>query len=718
MKTLDHSLERIHHEIVSSNVGRAISEMEVYLAAWPDAQTLERLNTIKEEYEMMVEYWKKGMDDPQRQQNYHRLMHRVYQLFANIAIYRRLQVSSFLSEVYKQARKSPREWSLTAIRQEMENFVSEIAMLEFEQEHLRGEKSRQLYQEHQQQMNQLFNYVLTSRIWTEGVGKDFTDLLLSPTVDSIDQQLIVSAVMLSLMNQFDIVKFRVLTDVYRDSLDEYVRQRALVGWVFSIEPEMSFVYPEQKEIIHELLKSKKVCQELTELQMQLVYTINAEKDNKTIQREIIPDLMKNGDLQITRNGIEEKEEDSLDDILHPDASEQRMENLEANIQRMMDMQKQGSDIYFGGFSQMKRYPFFYDMSNWLVPFFMEHPDIQQFVERMEYRGWIASILSKGLFCNSDKYSFVLAANEVLGHLPASMREMLANNEAPMPEELEGMSGKQTPAFIRRLYLMDLYRFFRLFPNRAALNNPFEDKFIFDGPINFFHYYILMKSPLDDYKHDMVRMMLKKGFHRMADRILDSFPEKLWDIQYHLWRHNYEEVLQIDPDNERALTELARDHFAKEAYDEARDYYDRLLLLYPDKMNYMLNKAVCLVKLGENDEALKMLYQLDYEHADDINIHRVLAWALTSDYKLEQAEKMYRQLINGEQTTPEDYFNYGFCLWLLSRIQEAADSFKKRLELLNNKEPAGGFFDFNDVLWLRGHGIDDVQISMMEALIKS
>ena len=52
MKTLDHSLERIHHEIVSSNVGRAISEMEVYLAAWPDAQTSERLNTIKEEYEM------------------------------------------------------------------------------------------------------------------------------------------------------------------------------------------------------------------------------------------------------------------------------------------------------------------------------------------------------------------------------------------------------------------------------------------------------------------------------------------------------------------------------------------------------------------------------------------------------------------------------------------------------------------------------------------
>lgn len=716
MKTLDHSLERVHHEIVACNVGRAIDEMEIYLAAWPDAQTSERLNTIKEGYEMMVEYWKKGTADPQRQQTYHRLMNRVYQLFANIAIHRRLQASSFLSEIYKNARKSSREWSLTAIRQEMENFVSEIAMLEFEPEHLRGEKSRKLYQEHQQQMNELFNYVLTSRVWTDGVGKDFTDLLLSPTVDSIDQQLIVSAVMLSSMNQFDIVKFRVLTDVYRDSVDEQVRQRALVGWVFSIEPNMNFAFPEQKEIIHELLKSKRVCQELTELQMQLVYTINAEKDNNTIQREIMPDLIKNSDLQVTRDGIEETEEDRLEEVLHPDASERRMENLEANIQRMMEMQKQGSDIYFGGFSQMKRYPFFYDISNWLVPFFMEHPDISQFVDRMEYRGIIESLLDKGPFCSSDKYSFVIAASEVFNRLPASMREALANNEALMLDEVES-SEKKSPAYIRRLYLMDLYRFFRLFPNRAALNNPFEDKYMADGPVNFFHYYLFMNSPLDAYKHDVVHMMVKKGARLMADRVLDFFPEKYQDVQFHLWCGEYEEVLQMDPGNERALTELARSHFAKEEYNEAHDYYDRLWLLHPEKVSYMLNKAVCLVKLGEYDEALKLLYQLDYEHADDINIQRVLAWTLTSDNKLEQAERMYQQLTSSERTTAEDFFNYGFCLWLMNRIEEAAESFMRRLELLGFKKPAGGFFDFNDVAWLKAHGIDDIQICMMETLIK-
>lgn len=52
-------------------------------------------------------------------------------------------------------------------------------------------------------------------------------LLISPTVDSNDQQLLVSAVTLSLLNQYDIVKFRVLVNVYRRSQQVAVQQRAL-----------------------------------------------------------------------------------------------------------------------------------------------------------------------------------------------------------------------------------------------------------------------------------------------------------------------------------------------------------------------------------------------------------------------------------------------------------------------------------------------------------
>jgi tetratricopeptide (TPR) repeat protein len=552
----------------------------------------------------------------------------------------------------------------------------------------------------------LFNYIVTSRMWTNSVGKGFTELLLSPTIDNIDQQLIVSAITISLMSQFDIVKFRLLTDVYRQATDEHVRQRALVGWVFSLDDTMSIVYPEQQTIVDDLLQSDDVCQELTELQMQLLLTLNAEKDNDIIRNEIMPDLMKNDAFQITRNGIEEVEEDPLEDVLHPDASERRMEQLEASMQRMIDMQKQGSDVYFGGFAQMKRYPFFYDMSNWLVPFYIDHPDIAQFVDRLEFQRFVRSILSKGPFCNSDKYSFVIASMEVLSRLPASIRGVIRNNEASLGELALGEN--QTSAYLRRIYLMDLYRFFRLFPNRAALNNPFEDSTQEYDTLNFFSYVFFAGTQLDAQKHSVVRMMKKYQFDKMAKNMLIAIPRRYRDAQYYIWAEQYENAVEVDPSNEQALSGAARHAFKNSEYDKANDYYDRLLLLFPGKKNYMLNKAVCLVQLEDYEEALKLLYELDYEYADDVNVQRVLAWTLTCDSRLEQAAAIYEQLMTGEKVIAEDHLNYGYCLWVMGRIDDAAEHFRKS----NNP------IDFPDIYWLSKRGIDKLQIRMMKTLIRS
>ena len=182
--TGDNATERVQRELKRGNVGMAIAEMEVYLAAWPQAQTAERLHELKEQYELMTGYWRQGADDPQQQDMYQQLLQRMYVLYANVAVTRRLRASSFLKGLHDGVRRTARDWSVAAIRRELENFVSEAAMLELEPEHQRAEKSRALYREHQQQMNALFGYVLTSRMWSEGVGRDFTDMLLSPTVDS------------------------------------------------------------------------------------------------------------------------------------------------------------------------------------------------------------------------------------------------------------------------------------------------------------------------------------------------------------------------------------------------------------------------------------------------------------------------------------------------------------------------------------------------------
>lgn len=711
MGTIDTSLQRIYKQLQAGNVGLAIMEMDTYLMAWPNQQSREKLETLKSEYDLMTDYWTQGAADPERDEQYNKLLQRVYVLMANIAIHRHLSATSFLQQLHRNARQTGRPMNLEEIRQEMENFVSEAALLELEPEHTRKEKSQALYKAHQQQMNQLFNYLLTSNIWSEGTGRMMEELLASPTIDANDQQLLVSAVMLSLMNRFDIVKFRTLVGVYRRSTEEHVRQRALVGWVLGIDDDMLTIYPEQRTLVEELLKSKRVCAELTELQIQMIYTMDAEKDTNTVQQEIMPDIMNNQSFRVTKNGIEEVEDDPLEDVLHPDASEQRMEKLEQSFQRMMDMQRKGADIFYGGFSQTKRFPFFYDISNWFVPFFMQHPDIAQFVDKMENNRFLESMMKKGPFCNSDKYSFVIAFQQVINQLPESMRKAMKLGEAGMDEMATEDSERQTPAFIRRNYLMDVYRFFKLFPNRQSFINPFSGNGVQLATNFFFCSKVFNSTPLDAYKAEVVRVMKKHLRDYEAEILLRTFPESMRDVQYYLWCENYSGALQLDPNNERALSARARFYFSEGLYDEANDDYDHLLLLHPDKVSYMLNKAVCLVHMEEYEDALKLLYQLNYEHDDDVNIQRVLAWTLTCDGKLEQADKQYQQLTSDDSATSEDYLNKGYCQWLLGHIEEADRCFDQYFIL------GGDFYEaFNNKEWLRQRGITDTEICLMEAKV--
>ncbi len=715
MGTVHVALERIFNQLFKGNVGLAIQETDAYLLAWPNPQTQEKLDTMKQEYQLMTGYWQQGMKDPQRDEQYLRLLQRLYVLCANISIHRHIENSSYLQGLYSQVRKSGNDWSLAAVRQEMEGFVSEVAMLELEPEQQRKEKSKALYQQHQQQMNALFNYILTSRLWTESVGQEITRLMLSPTVDTIDQQLVISAITLSQLNCFDVVKFRVLLNVYQQSQDEYVRQRALVGWILGFDDNYLCIYPELYQLVKVLLESERVCQELTELQIQFVYTLNAEKDNSTIQRDIMPDLLRNSQIHLTADGVKEQDDDELEDVLHPDAAEQRMESLENSVHRMMDMQQQGADIYFGGFSQMKRFPFFYDMSNWLVPFYLEHPDLAQYKDNSEGFDFVEAMMKHGPFCDSDKYSFVIVFQQVFSRLPSDMKEMMKHHEYFSATD-EVAWDFRTPAYIRRMYLMNLYRFFRLFPNRSALFNPFDTSHNEMGTCQFFDSTLFVDTPLDKYKREIVPVLLKKEMNRSASILLAMFPQELWDIQYYLWRHRYKEALALEPHNIKALVGLARDYFRNYSYEKALGVYDTLTLLRPEKVSYLLNKAICQVQLEDYDAALQTLYQLNYKYPDNNPVKRALAWALVCVGKSEQADGLYEQLVAIENPEYEDFLNRGYCLWFLGRVTEAADSFRTYIRMCDSTVEDLSIFD--EVKLFKKAGITYVEIRMMEALVES
>ena len=717
------SLKEVFAHLEAHNLSGAINGLETFLSIHPHQVNSDRLHAVRTDYQLMADYWKRGFKDPQLPALYQSLLQRMYVLCSNISRSYGIGHSSFLSSIYLRQHMSARDWAPQNIREELEAFVSDAAVIELEPPHIRETKQRELYSQHEHEMNVLFDYILTSETWTDSISTAMEEILLSPTIDTNDQQLIVSAVMLSALEQFDMAKFRTLVHVYEKSTDERVRQRALVGWVLSFDSHLaSSIYPEQIDLIHSLLEDENHCKELVELQEQIVFCMNAEQDTQTIQREIMPDLLKNQSFRMTRNGIEETEEDPMEDILHPGEQERKLEQMEASFQRMVNMQKQGSDIYFGGFSQMKRFVFFNELSNWFMPFYLNHSAVMDVLGKTGMDHFFHVMVEKGPFCNSDKYSFVFAFQQVISQIPQNMRGMLERGEATMNElafeELE------SAAYIRRTYLQDLYRFFRLFPQHTTFVNPFdidEIRYLFCADP------IFSKTHLEPFFNEIAAFLLKqKRMHEVA-KLLANYGEARRDFQFwmmsgYLAQHHvkgtlveandlqcYAKALTLQPDNERALAGYARALFSRSKFQEALETYDKLLAINPDKKSYRLNRAISLTNLGQYDEALKDLYRLNYESPDDQNVNRVLAWALVCEGKYEAADKIYTQLLSGGDAHPDDLLNYGYALWFSGNIDEAADCFHRFLKETGCEVQ---YILDNEADLLREKGITEAEQQMM------
>lgn len=719
------ALKRVLAALSNRNAGRALTEMANFLAVWPNSSQQAELDSLRNEYELMARYWRQGFKEPQLQSLYDGLLHRIYGLYANTSLWRRLGGSPFMSTVYSNLMLQTREWSVANVWQELESFVSDVAMVEFEPANKQAMRRDELYTRHFERMSSLFDFIWTSRMWTDATATAFEDMLTSPTIDANDQQLIVSALTLSIINMFDMAKFRLLVNVYRKSSVESVRQRALVGWVMGRSFTFSRVFPEEKMLVDEMLEDPKTQQELTELQIQMIYCINTESDNEKIHSEIMPELMRNNHLRITRDGIEEVEEDPLEDILHPEAEDERMEKMEETFRKMLDMHKQGSDIYYSGFSQMKRFPFFQRVSNWFMPFSYDHPEVKKSIEGQRYEAFLKRLLLSGSFCSSDKYSFVFAYKNVFERLPQSMLDLMAHDEVSLDELIEAKDDE--PAFVRRTYLQDMYRFFRLFPHAGQFDHPFlKDHEL--GHVLFFASPLFQNTPQERHFNKVTALLIRQKQYDEALRLLQRYSDASKDYQYYMMKvsalqhsraartdilpdiqHCYEQVLLLKPDDERALQGYARTLFAQNKFEEAATTYDRLMLINPEKKSLELNKMVCLTKLGRYEEALKTLYRLNYEAPDDDNTTRVLAWTLTGVGKYEQALPLYDKLVAKESSIADDQLNQGYCLWFAGNIDAAINSFRRYLG--ESEESADSIIE-NERALIEEKGITEPEMMMM------
>ncbi|EFM02624.1 tetratricopeptide repeat protein [Hoylesella marshii] len=719
---MDKQLQHARQLILNRELLKALRVLRAFIDRHPYLPSDSRLDDVERDYHLMLDFLSKGYDDPKRNEIYDQLLRRLFRYVSDIEL--TLMIRD--RPVYASAHAHRTQYRLQSaeIKQRLEDFVSETALLSIEPEETRREKSIRLYTEHMEYVGLLFEDMWLSGQWSNEHALLIENLLLSPTIDSIDVRILISAISLAAMNVFDICKFRTLVNIYMKATDEHIRQRALVGWVFALDDTID-LFPEQAETVARLCESDNTCRELLELQMQIMFCTDAEHDNEKIQKDIIPNLIKNNNLNITRFGITEKEEDPMQDIIDPGASDRAMEEMEQSLNKMMDMQKAGSDIYFGGFSQMKRFAFFYALSNWFTPFYAEHPGIAHVYDKLGNSRLLHNLLSMGPFCDSDKYSFTLALASIIERIPENLREMMNSEEAFgnfVPQET-----MQKPAYIRRMYLQDLYRFFRLFQSKEAFANPFEQFFFANS--------LFAHTQLTNHAYKLGNFLLKrKQMPELTDLLIvfanEEHPEwnrlqaycDMTEGNYRAAVNHYEKAYRTTADNPQSLSQLARACFLAEDFDAACRHYETLHRLFPQEKRYTQNYVLSLLKLERYEEAVSLLFKLDYEHPDDSNVKRILAWGLLLQGRLSQTETEYEKLLALPSHSSADYLNAGYCQWFTGHVSEAVNLFAEFVTTSNQAENNHGTpimlkdeFEKDNTLFRR-HGITETDMQLMLDLV--
>lgn len=612
-------------------VHRALQEIRKKAAEHPHESFMERVGACEMELEYMETYMFKGFKDEKRDEMYQRMKRKLCNLWYDITVKETLRDTAYTRDLQKTL------WSKDLSAEALQTSL----IIEADAK------------THHEALSTAFLALLTSYHWSSQQVEEWVPFLTSQRTSQVDAATLVSALSLSVLVNFSANKMDSLVRIYLESNDEMVRQRALVG-VFMA---MSFVKPnmmdEAQQCLDALFKGdEEVGNAIMQLQLQMVTCSNVDKDIKEIQTKIMPDILRNQPFEITSEGIKEKEE--KDDILDPGAEERRLEAMEKSVKRMLEMQKNGVDIFFHGFMQMKRFPFFYKMVNWFVPFYNEHPDLDSYRANMPQSEFMDKIMQKGPFCNSDKYSFFISLSTTMNSLPQNVRDALNNGEiGPLGMNSEGIH-EDDPSFIRMKYLQDLFRFFRLNPFATSVNNPFEKTMEYRMWIAIRHN-VTDKDLCEMCEHvmkkadaEVVKVVVPELMNAFTDK--DSFDYLSCKAAYMAQQGRneramelYAKCLTLKKNHPATMRGYAKMAYMVKQYSTAAFIYDALATLFPDRKSYTINYCMAMVMDGKVETVLNTLYKLQYESLEDEGINNVLGWALLYAGKAEQAYEVYMKI---------------------------------------------------------------------------
>ncbi|HUX97815.1 MAG TPA: hypothetical protein VMV47_18940 [Bacteroidales bacterium] len=655
-------------------------------------------NNIVMTYRNMLTYTIDGINDPERNKIYLKLIQSILRLSDRV----RQDILSHFSgwHTYWVKQQTEKELRITG-KTIVENvddlmFKSELdEWLKLSQE-INPDPESEISKRHKLLIKNIFNHLWLTDYYGEAEISLIKIILKSGKFRWHEACLFTSAITLSTLRTWQTEKLMYLLDIYEDG-QEQVMERALSGIILNLHYYNSRVklYPEIGKRITKMSRNSRFREQCRIIVLQTIRSRETEMLARKLHDEILPQVAK------LKPQIEEKLD--LENILSKDKTEGKnpdwseMFNDSQEIFKTMEdltkLQMEGADVYMSAFANMKHFDFFKDFQNWFVPFYPDHETVNE-VYQDEILGPGTNELSEALYktpfiCNSDKYSLLLN----LKYLPSSQKSMMLKVFRMELEGLQQLNEDESvidPFRNFRInvtqYLHDIYRFFKLSPYKKE----FED--IFSGRLDIYNSeFFRMTGNADEAEAGLADYFFNKNFYddalglylkeinRKPDE--DTLYEKIGycyqenaNYQEALVYYRRAELINRKPWTLKkiglCLRRLGRT-------EEALEYYLLASDMEPENIHTIIMTAHCYLDLHDYDKALKYYFRVEYKEPDNLKILRPIAYCYFALDRFDDSEKYYDRLSAGKLTA-HDLINKGHLALCKGNMREAVDLYRQSI----------------------------------------
>lgn len=580
--------------------------------------------------------------------------------------------------IFKDLKKQGEAIDIKEVKPTLEKFVSREAMLFLNHDLSKEEQdqaSARLYQEWEEYREKIFDRFVSSGYWNDEERAVVKDTILSPTVDSLTSQLLVSAITLSAATVFDMGKFTLLFDIYRQADDDEVKVRAFLGWLLvSMKSNSYEQHPDFRSFAEQLTEDCKndpdLLADIIKAQKMLAVTVFSEQKSIDYTNDIMASLSKRflGDLkdkvadlleadEDMRNifEIDEDEETSEESPIRSvdiNTDEDGIDNLDADIESplsMDEMMDKGIDILLPQFKMLRdQTEFFTHLYNWFMPFYLKNPHITEalgFVD--EKRKFCKAFCSTARSCPADAYSLT---NLIVSH-PNEIPENIVDcyddpedegdgsepaDEEEIVNEFFKEPGEHRAKRIRINYIRNLMRFSKFYTAKDEIFN-ILDELDDDKPA-----YAVLAGPLfqdeffDKYRMAIARYSFRREFPDLVEVMLEGVPcdtlemhfMKGWVCMQKGDNHSlcmavdhFKKMLKIKPDMKQVYLQLGICYRNLIQVDEYLENFDKLMefkdsFSEEELFELKLDKLKFIVMNNRFEEAMPLAYELDYTHPEN------------------------------------------------------------------------------------------------------